>query len=119
MSGLSGCDCSISSIVASLITRHTTTRELGADRRASRPDQPLRDRIHVMDRSARFRINAPRVIHEPFEHEVVVVNLDTGRYYCLQKAGVDLWDGLMAGASIGELVDGLRAAYDETDVPIE
>ena len=72
-----------------------------------------------MDRSVRFRINAPRVIHEPFEHEVVVVNLDTGRYYCLQKAGVDLWDGLMAGASIGELVDGLRAAYDETDVSIE
>jgi len=64
-----------------------------------------------MDRSARFRINAPRVIHEPFEHEVILVNLDTGRYYCLQKTGVDLWNGLMDGASAGELVDAFAAAY--------
>jgi hypothetical protein len=66
-----------------------------------------------MNRSARFRINAPRVIHEPFEHEVIVVNLDTGRYYCLQRTGVDLWDGLIAGASVQELVDGLSALYGE------
>jgi hypothetical protein len=65
-----------------------------------------------MDRSARFRINAPRVIHEPFEHEVILVNLDTGRYYCLQKTGVDLWNGLMDSASVGELVDAFAAAYD-------
>jgi len=65
-----------------------------------------------MDRSARFRINAPRVIHEPFEHEVILVNLDTGRYYCLQKTGVDLWTGLMDGASVGEIVDAFVAAYD-------
>jgi hypothetical protein len=65
-----------------------------------------------MDRSARFRINAPRVIHEPFEHEIILVNLDTGRYYCLQKTGVDLWNGLMDGASVEELIDGFTAAYD-------
>jgi hypothetical protein len=65
-----------------------------------------------MDRSARFRINAPRVIHEPFEHEIILVNLDTGRYYCLQKTGVDLWNGLMDGASVGEVVDAFAAAYD-------
>lgn len=64
-----------------------------------------------MNRSARFRINAPRVIHELFEHEVVVVNLDTGRYYCLQASGVDLWNGLMAGASVEEIVRGFQTAY--------
>jgi hypothetical protein len=71
-----------------------------------------------MDGSTRFRINAPRVIHEPFEHEVIVVNLDTGRYYCLQRTGVDLWNGLMGGASIDEIVRAFVAAYDESETVV-
>jgi len=72
-----------------------------------------------MNRSARFRLNAPRVIHELFEHEVVVVNLDTGRYYCLQSSGVDLWNGLMAGASVEEIVRAFQTAYPGDGAEIE
>ncbi|MDQ6624164.1 MAG: PqqD family protein [Verrucomicrobiota bacterium] len=39
----------------------------------------------------RYRINAPKVIHQIFETEVVVVNLETGSYYSVEGAGIDLW----------------------------
>jgi len=72
-----------------------------------------------MDRLTRFRINAPRVIHESFEHEIVIVNLDTGRYYCLQKSGVDLWNGIAAGASVEEIAAAFAKSYDTAGVDLD
>lgn len=73
----------------------------------------------MMDATARFRVNTPKVVHEPFEDEVVVVNLDTGRYYCLQRAGVAVWLGLVKGWSTGEIVTELEAKYRATEGEID
>ncbi len=51
----------------------------------------------------RFQINSPKVIHQIFESEVVVVNLETGVYYSLRASGVDIWRGLVAGLSDAEI----------------
>lgn len=40
---------------------------------------------------SRYRINSPKVIHQIFESEVVVVNLETGSYYSVEGAGIDIW----------------------------
>lgn len=42
----------------------------------------------------KFRINAPGVVHEMIDGEVVIVNLDTGRYYSLDSVGAAIWDQL-------------------------
>ncbi len=40
----------------------------------------------------KFRINAPGVVHEMIDGEVVIVNLDSGRYYSLDASGAFIWD---------------------------
>lgn len=79
----------------------------------------------------RYRINSPKVIHQIFETEVVVVNLETGSYYSVEGAGIDIWRALEAGGSeheifeheaarnfLGELADeALIVAAEEISVP--
>ncbi|HJT45194.1 MAG TPA: PqqD family protein [Chthoniobacterales bacterium] len=56
----------------------------------------------------RFRVNSPKVIHQIFETEVVVVNLETGVYYSLRESGIDIWRGLVAGLGEQEIVSNLK-----------
>lgn len=35
----------------------------------------------------RYRINTPQVLHEQFDNEVVLVNLENGNYYSLNASG--------------------------------
>lgn len=72
-----------------------------------------------MESARVFRINSPGVVHEPFEEEVVIVNLDTGRYYCLQKAGKTIWSEIAAGATRTDVVDALLAEYSASKDEIE
>ena len=41
-----------------------------------------------------FKINSPGVVHEMIDGEVVIVNLDTGRYYSLDSSGAEIWEML-------------------------
>jgi hypothetical protein len=65
-----------------------------------------------MSISARFRPAGPRVIHETFDDEVVIVNLDSGRYYSTQQTGADVWQLLVAGQTVGEMSTRLALHYD-------
>ena len=40
----------------------------------------------------RFKINKPTIIYEDFDGEVVIINLDTGSYYSLERAGAAVWN---------------------------
>lgn len=62
----------------------------------------------ALDTATRFRVNAPPVVHESFDDEVVLVNLETGVYYSLDRPGVPLWGWVDAGASVGEMVAAAR-----------
>ena len=55
----------------------------------------------------RYRINSPKVIHQIFETEVVVVNLETGSYYSVEGAGIDIWRMLEAQRSDDEIVSAM------------
>jgi hypothetical protein len=59
----------------------------------------------------RFRINSPKVIHQIFETEVVVVNLESGNYYSVGGSGIEIWRQLDAGRSREEIV--ARFSNDE------
>jgi Coenzyme PQQ synthesis protein D (PqqD) len=61
-----------------------------------------------MSARVHFRINSPKVIHQIFDTEVVIVNLETGNYYSLRGAGIDIWRYLEAGRSC----DQIMAAFD-------
>jgi hypothetical protein len=59
----------------------------------------------------RYRVCAPKVIHETLDDETVVVNLDTGTYYSLDKTGRATWLAFAAGATETEVVAHLAASY--------
>lgn len=59
----------------------------------------------------RFRVNAPSVIHERFDDELVAINLDTGVYHSLTAAAADAFQLLGDGASKEELAEQLATKY--------
>lgn len=60
----------------------------------------------------RFQIKSPQVIHETLDGEVVIVNLETGTYYCLTGTGERIWAAIARGATLDGIFADIRAAYE-------
>ena len=58
------------------------------------------------------KINQPQVVHEDFEDEVVIVNLDTGNYYSIEGAGADVWRAIVQGAPVDEIANTTARSYE-------
>ena len=59
----------------------------------------------------RFRI--PAHVHaRRFDDDLVVVDLDAGKYFSLDVIGSIIWDQLTAGSTGGETVIALLGAFD-------
>ena len=61
-----------------------------------------------------MRVNAPHVIHESIDGEVIVIDLGTGNYYSLKGSGAEVWDLLVRTGSATQtaLVDALAVRFD-------
>lgn len=47
---------------------------------------------------------APQVIGETLQGETIILNLQTGTYYACQAAGSLIWDLLVVGSSIAQII---------------
>lgn len=56
-------------------------------------------------------INRPQVISETFDDEVVLVNLDNGNYYSIDKVGADIWSFIESGDAVSDIVRGITQRY--------
>jgi hypothetical protein len=50
-----------------------------------------------------FRVNAPAVVSEAFEDEVVIIHLESGAYYSLDQSGAAIWQLLQQGVDLTEI----------------
>jgi hypothetical protein len=66
-----------------------------------------------------FRVNAPAVVAQTFDDEVVVLNLDKGHYYSLTKAGAAIWNLIIDGVGTREIPQVLSQRFDATPAQIE
>lgn len=66
-----------------------------------------------------YKINRPRVIHEAFDDEVVIVNFEDGSYFSLNPPGMLVWAALDEGRSVEEVADALAAHYQAERTQIE
>lgn len=57
------------------------------------------------------RLNAPRILCEEIDAEVVLIDLGTGTYFSIRGAGVAAWRLLSAGAGIDAAAAALGAAW--------
>jgi hypothetical protein len=76
-------------------------------------------RKYIVASSRRFRVNSPAVIHETIDGEVVIINLNTGNYYSLDRIGATVWELLDKGHSIDEIVEVAAGRYDGSPVDME
>lgn len=66
-----------------------------------------------------FRINSPNVIYEIIDGEAVMVNLESGSYYSIDKVGIVVWEYVDRGMSNDQIVSAISAQYDGERTYIE
>jgi hypothetical protein len=62
--------------------------------------------------NTRFKVNSPSVICETMGDETILINLETGVYYSLEKAGAAVWRALEKQETVGQITDDLSHLYD-------
>lgn len=72
-----------------------------------------------MVENKRYKVNKPRVVHENFGDEAVIINLDSGNYYSLSRTALDIWAMIEQGASIGDVAAIYGANGREVSASVE
>jgi hypothetical protein len=63
-----------------------------------------------MNADSRFQYAEPEVVHESFDDETVIVNLNNGAYYSLNASGRAVWLMVGAGMNIAEITGAAGAS---------
>src|SRR5688572_28017150 len=72
-----------------------------------------------MNLSTSYCINAPQIVHEIFEDEVVIINLDNGNYYSLEKTGAVIWKLITAGLKAADVATAVAHHYQAAAAEVE
>ena len=72
-----------------------------------------------MDKYTNFKINSPKVIHETIDGETVIVNLDSGNYYSLDKVGADIWECIVKNVPVHGIIETIASRYSGEREEIE
>lgn len=66
----------------------------------------------MSDLSISYCLNAPGVVCDVVDEEVVIVHLETGVYYSTDKAGFNAWQLIAAGHPVDAVIAGVTASYE-------
>jgi hypothetical protein len=57
----------------------------------------------------------PSVVHTKLDNgDIVLLHLGTGQYYSLNQSGAWIWERIILGSTLSEIIQQLEAAYDVT-----
>ena len=59
-----------------------------------------------------FTINTPKIVQENIDGEVVIVNLEKGHYYSLLATSSYIWENIVKGLSIEEIIQEIVQKYE-------
>jgi hypothetical protein len=69
--------------------------------------------MSAVNGSSRYVINAPDVVSEDFDGQVVVLNLGNGRYFSLRGIAAPIWSSLLAGHTPQSILSSIQANRPE------
>jgi hypothetical protein len=72
----------------------------------------------VPDADRRFRLNEPAVVADIIDGEVVIMNLERGNYYHLDKNGAGIWRLLLDGFTPDEIAAAAAKRYGSHEADI-
>lgn len=67
--------------------------------------------MKLMMTSTNFRVNSPTIAHESIDGETMVINFDTGTYYNLQGSAATVWEQIIEGAALDDIVAVIGSIY--------
>ena len=59
-----------------------------------------------------FRLNGSQIIYENIDGELVLINMRKGSYYSTDALGAQLWDFILAGYRVEEMLKCVHARYE-------
>ena len=80
---------------------------------------PYTTLFRSMTEHPRFLCNKGRITYEIIDGEVVIINLESGAYYSMDKTGAQIWDFIDNGLSKGKIVQELDRLYQGDSLEIE
>ena len=72
-----------------------------------------------MNPAACYRVNAPKVVHDVIDGEAVLVNLNNGNYYSIDRVGADVWNLVEKRAAVHQIVHHIASLYEGSPEEIE
>ncbi|MEW6075272.1 MAG: PqqD family protein [Candidatus Omnitrophota bacterium] len=64
-----------------------------------------------MERKDAYRINKDKIACRVIEGEAVLLNVDKGTYYCLNKTGTLIWECLAEGKNVAQVLQMLCTRF--------
>lgn len=68
-----------------------------------------------MELNNRYTIDPDKIAWRIIDEEAVILNLDTGLYYSLDKMGTKIWQLLSEGKSLEDTIDMIASEYEEEE----
>jgi hypothetical protein len=65
----------------------------------------------MLQNSSRFKVNSPNVVSETIDGETVIVSLDKGTYYSLDRVGADVWNLIEQQCSVGKIIAAIAQQF--------
>lgn len=59
----------------------------------------------------RYKTNLPKVISETIDGETIIINLDSGHYFSLNRSGGEIWNAVVNRCTVDEIAQGLASRY--------
>jgi hypothetical protein len=69
--------------------------------------------------AGRFAIDAETIVSEIIDGEAIVIHLETGCYYSLDRVGAEIWSLLQRQLALPAIVAAVRQRYDCTGIDPE
>ena len=66
----------------------------------------------VMDFEKKFLVDTNKISYRIVGEETVILNLDNGDYYGLNDVGTAVWEMIIAGKTLSEILNKLKHVYD-------
>lgn len=60
-----------------------------------------------------YKVHKDKIASRVIEGEAVLLNVDKGTYYCLNKTGTLIWEYLLEGKNAAQILQMLQARFKE------
>jgi hypothetical protein len=74
---------------------------------------------YIVDTPDRRFVISPDVVHRELEGEAVLLNLNTGLYFGLNRTGTHMWRAIEQGATVREMVEAVSRAFSHPADQVE